>query len=199
MSWFTKQSISLKRKYCCVFKAIIRRPQALTNFGRLDPIWSVKTKGLFLLETTAKELFQGDGLHLEVMDFDAVGKNERLGQTSIDARSMFQCNGQRIKLPLQGKGAQGILSIRVRRATLYDKNFMKEYQMTDMTKAYSETDDTMKAMLSKKGGISAIQSALSRNVKVEKHAIGPPVKKVSKEEIIRRQLCHRRESNLRHS
>jgi hypothetical protein len=101
---------------------------------------------------------------------------------------MFQCNGKRIKLPLEGKGAKGILTIRVRPATLYDKNFMKEYQMTDMTKAYSDTDDAMKAMLSKKGGISAIQSAMSRNIKTEKHAIGPPVKKVSEDEMTKSSL-----------
>ena len=145
----------------------------------LDPIWTIKTKGLFLLDVSAKELFQGDGLHFDVMDFDAVGKHERLGFTCIDARSMFTCNGKRVKLQLEGKGATGTLSIRVRHATAYDKNFMKEFDMTDKKAAYAATDDAMKAALSKKGGKSAIHSALTRNVKVEKHGIGPPVKKVS--------------------
>jgi hypothetical protein len=136
-----------------------------------------------LLDVSAKELFQGDGLHFDVMDFDTLGKNERLGFTNMNARSMFNCNGKRIKLTLEGEGAKGTLSVRVRRATPYDKNFMKEYAMTDKTKAYAAADDTMKAALSKKGGKSVIQSALSRNVKVEKHRIGPPVKKVSNDEM----------------
>ena len=132
-----------------------------------------------MLECSAEELFGGDGLHLDVMDFDALGDHERLGYAEIDPRSMYSCNGERIKLALEGKDATGNIAIRIRHATAYDKNFMKEFAANDVKKHESGVDKAFMKVLAKRGGKNAIQSALSRNVKVEKHAFGLPVKKVS--------------------
>lgn len=142
----------------------------------LDPIWTLKTKGLFILEVTAEELFQGDGLHLAVMDFDTVGKDERLGTCQVDARTMYDCNGERLTFDLEGKGAKGTLAIRVRHATAYDRTFMKECEEADHSKGHSAISAQLKAANTKKGGKSAIHSIISRNVKTEKVGMGPPVK-----------------------
>jgi Ca2+-dependent lipid-binding protein len=133
-----------------------------------------------MLEMTTKELFQGEGLHLDVMDFDTVGKNESLGSAQIGPREMYTCNGTRTKLPLEGVNAKGILSIRVRIATPSDINFMKEFEKSNKKKPYALSDVAIKAAQSKKGGVNTIQSVLSRNVKTEK--VGTEhIKKVSYE------------------
>jgi C2 domain len=138
-----------------------------------------------MLEMTMKELFQGEGLHLDVMDFDTVGKNERLGYTQIGPREMFTCNGTRTKLPLEGVNAKGMLSIRVRIATPSDINFMKEFEMANKKKPYAASDAAMMIAQSKKGGVNSIQSVLSRNVKTEKVGSGHYIKKVSCENVRR--------------
>lgn len=135
-----------------------------------------------MLEVGAKELFQGDGLHLDVMEYDTVGKDEELGHAVLDPRSMFELNGQRCVLPVEGKDAKGELAIRVRQATPYDKQFLTEYYDAENSKkGNAALNEMLKNSNTNKGGKSAIASILGRNVKTEKHGMLPPVKKVRRQ------------------
>jgi len=129
------------------------------------------------LEVSTKELFQGDGLHFDVMDYDAVGKNERLGFCQINPRTMYRAKGERLSLSLEGKDASGVLNIRIRHATPYDISFMKGYAESGTTKGHAVLDSLTKAASESKGGKSIVASIVTRNEKLEKSASGPPVKK----------------------
>lgn len=100
----------------------------------LDPIWTVKTGSLFLLEVESEQLFLEDGMKFLVKDFDQFGSNETLGLVHVPPRTLYRANGERMEFKLQpvpGKTAgevPGYLAIRCRRATTYDKTFMQGMQ-----------------------------------------------------------------------
>jgi hypothetical protein len=142
---------------------------------RLDPIWTVKTKSLFLLEVDAAELFLSEGLLCILYDFDKVGKNEKLGAITIPPKTLYEAKGERMEFKLgpspgETKDVPGYLAIRCRRATEYDANFM-----TDSAKGADSDLLGLKAATSKalhtKGGASNLQSMLNRNSKVFKDGI----------------------------
>lgn len=68
----------------------------------LEPIWTLKTGSLFLVEIPAKELFESHGLHCDVMDYD-VGRDEKLGQCTIHPKTLYEANGERMVFPLENK------------------------------------------------------------------------------------------------
>jgi Ca2+-dependent lipid-binding protein len=127
---------------------------------------------MFLLKVSAKELFQGDGMDFDVMDFDTIGSDEKLGHAHVDPLTLFHCNGERLKLKLDGDRAQGSLAVRFRRATKSDEVFMEKKE--DKT-----SDESMKIIHAESKKKLSIESMISRNVKVERFGMGPPVKKVS--------------------
>ena len=99
----------------------------------LDPVWTIKTDSLFLLKTTAKDLFLSDGLLCLLLDFDGIGKDERLGAVTVPAKTMYDAKGERMTFkigPPPGKtdNPPGHMAIRIRRATEYDCRFLEEYQ-----------------------------------------------------------------------
>ena len=47
----------------------------LCGLRSLDPIWTVRTGSLFLLEVASEELFIEDGMKFLVKDFDQFGSN----------------------------------------------------------------------------------------------------------------------------
>jgi hypothetical protein len=130
-----------------------------------------------LISLSAKELFQGDGLYLDIMEYDTVGKDESLGHSVLDPRTMYEAKGERLVLPVEGKNAKGQLAVRVRHATPYDIQFLKEYESSSNKKGNAALNEMLKAANTNKGGKSTIASVLSRNVKTEMHGMGPPIKK----------------------
>jgi hypothetical protein len=100
----------------------------------LDPIWTVKTGSLFLLDVESEQFFLEDGMTFLVKDFDQFGGNETLGLVHVSPRILYRANGERMEFKLQpvpGKTAAevpGYLAIRCRRATEYDRTFMEGLQ-----------------------------------------------------------------------
>lgn len=137
----------------------------------------MKNGALFLLKVKAKELFQGDGLHFDIMDHDTVGKNDRLGHTCVDPKTMFHAKGERMKLELEGKDTSGHIAIRIRHATPYDIQFITELEEKGNKKGHSGINEMLKVAHDNKGGKSALKSVLSRNERTEKHGMAPPIKK----------------------
>jgi Ca2+-dependent lipid-binding protein len=77
-----------------------------------NPIWSLRSKSLFLWRINARELFMSeDGLIFEVKDYDAVGENESMGAFSVQAQTLYRWkDGERRKFdlkPLLGKHDYG--------------------------------------------------------------------------------------------
>ena len=67
-----------------------------------NPIWTLRSKSLFIWKVDAKELFQAeDGLIFEVKDYDAVGENESMGAFSVSPQTMYRWNGERMIFPLK--------------------------------------------------------------------------------------------------
>ena len=84
----------------------VERHKTKSISNTLDPVWTLHTGSLFTFDTTAKELFQGDGLHCDVYDYDTIGKNDCLGHVVIPPRKMYESKGERLEYPLQGEGAR---------------------------------------------------------------------------------------------
>jgi hypothetical protein len=133
--------------------------------NRLDPIWTLKTGSLFLLEVESKHLFVEEGLTLLVKDYDQFGGNEFLGVAKVPAHKLYQAKGERMEfklLPPPGSRESeigGHIAIRCRRATEYDKKFMSRY------------DNSSKAMAATalpKSKTSDFRSIVTRRERVEK-------------------------------
>lgn len=181
---FTARNISHQRK-CWLWLGLVsstvspgarnsqRSQCSITNVlsHSLDPIWTIKTGSLFLLEVESEHLFLEDGMKFLVKDFDQFGSNETLGLVHVPPRTLYLANGERMEFKLQpvpGKTVgevPGYLAIRCRRATTYDKTFMEGMQ------------SSMKAIaapkLPKSQG-NAIKSMVTKTSKIENG-----VKKVS--------------------
>lgn len=80
-----------------------------------NPIWTLKSKSLFIWTIDALELFQSeDGLVFEVKDYDAVGANESMGAFGIPPRALYGWKDGERKMfslkPLLGKHDYGQVS-----------------------------------------------------------------------------------------
>lgn len=100
---------------------------------RLNPIWTIKTSSLFILNVSARELFNSLGLHCLVKDFDKLGSSEKLGEIVVSPQTLYEANGERLEYKLRPPPGSketivpGYLAIRCRRATDHDKKFMAEF------------------------------------------------------------------------
>lgn len=118
----------------------------------------------------ATHLFSGDGLFCRVVDYDVLSSDD-LGYFVVPPDVLYKGNGERevfkLKAPPRSKGeVPGHLAIRCRRATQYDKEFMKEYESSEAVKA-----DTVSAATTSEGGKSNLKSIIETKVKVDKVGI----------------------------
>ena len=136
----------------------------------LNPIWTLQTGSLFILSIDSKDLFAGDGLFCRVVDYDVISSDD-LGMFVVPPDVLYTANGERevfkLKPPPRSKKMEvpGHLAIRCRRATQYDKDFMKEFESSQ---AAAKVDTVLTATL---GGKSDLQSLLGRNEKTDKSGI----------------------------
>jgi len=148
----------------------------------LNPIFTLKHKNLFLIDTAIETLFKGDGLSLEVTDFDQMGKDDKLGTCNIPPRIMYEATGERLSLELENREGKGTLHLRIRHATENDKKFIKTLEeQKGFTPKKKNFLPVMTEVLEKanysQGGKGSITSMMARNEKFEKSGMGPPVKK----------------------
>jgi hypothetical protein len=155
---------------------------SLLSTRSLDPIWTIKTESLFLLEVDTADLFLSEGLLCILYDFDKVGKDEKLGAITISPKTLYEAKGERMEFKLepapgQTKEVPGYLAIRCRKATDYDAKFMIDFKqgadsdLLGLKAATSKAHDT-------KGGASNLKSLLGRNTKVFKNGKDAGIKKV---------------------
>lgn len=102
----------------------------------LNPSFSSEHKNSFILDCTAKDLWATEGIELLVKDHDngiaALGyTNDELGSAKVPASKLYQATGANMKIklapPKDSKQARrglpaGSITIRVRQATMEDKN-----------------------------------------------------------------------------
>ena len=67
----------------------------------LNPVWTLSTGSLFLIETTLVEFFES-ARHVEfiVKDYDSVGENDVLGSVLVNKKEMLRSTGERLEYPL---------------------------------------------------------------------------------------------------
>jgi hypothetical protein len=98
-----------------------------TNFipKSLDPIWTLGSGSLFLLQMTPEDFFScAGGMSFTVKDYDAVGGNETLGGVTLTLDELLQGTGQRhaydIVDKVLGEKNHGKLYLRFKEATPED-------------------------------------------------------------------------------
>jgi hypothetical protein len=153
----SKQSISINKHYAEIYS--------------LNPIWTLQTGSLFIMSIDAKELFAGDGLFCRVLDYDVLSSDD-LGYFVVPPDLLYKGNGERevfkLKAPPRSKGeVPGYVAIRCRRATQYDKEFMKEFESS----AEAAKADTVSAATTSEGGKSNLKSIIETKVKVDKSGV----------------------------
>lgn len=123
---------------CYLGKEEIHR--TLPIFRSLNPIWTVRTGSLFLVETSAAELFSTSGLTFLVKDFDTVTKNDPLGHVGISAPKILEFAnlrpGERLEFPLTplrnhrkaSTYLHPVLYLRFRHASTDDLSFLSKLQ-----------------------------------------------------------------------
>ena len=121
-------------EFCCFFVV-----------DSLNPVWTVDTGSLFILSLTAEEFFTaGYGLTFVIKDFDSMGANDVICRKTVASTDLLkeQHYGQRIAIELRMlHGVKGSsqhfspkLYLRVKRATTYDKVFMKQVMKLQKSK-----------------------------------------------------------------
>jgi hypothetical protein len=123
-------------------------------FCSRDPIYTVKTGSLCVLNVTKKEFIEDqEAVTFIVKDKDAPGmSNDELGHVSVSGEDLLKANGERMTLKLEPKKGSkckeaGVINIRCRPASNYDKKFL-EYangdQKGDFLGVGANTDIVMK-------------------------------------------------------
>jgi hypothetical protein len=106
-----------------------------------DPIWTLETGSLFLWKVSSNDLFRSDGLQFFVWDFDKMSQDEVLGWFTVPPNVLYGAKGERLEYKLKPppwsreEAVPGHLAVRCRRASEYDKRFMKEYVGSDLALA----------------------------------------------------------------
>jgi hypothetical protein len=103
-----------------------------------NPIFTVATNSLFLLDTDAETFFQSSGLTFVVKDFDAVGRNEIVGKFTVKHADVLQGKGERKEYPLlTSKGemlSNCLVALRFKPAEPEDIEFLKDLQINQRSK-----------------------------------------------------------------
>eukprot|EP00523_Entomoneis_sp_CCMP467_P008491 CAMPEP_0168738488 /NCGR_PEP_ID=MMETSP0724-20121128/10959_1 /TAXON_ID=265536 /ORGANISM="Amphiprora sp., Strain CCMP467" /LENGTH=1081 /DNA_ID=CAMNT_0008785833 /DNA_START=7 /DNA_END=3252 /DNA_ORIENTATION=+ len=136
----------------------------------LDPIWTVKTGSLFLFRSKAEALYLSEGLLFTVKDYDALGRDEKLGMFYVAPKVVYEAKGERLEfklIPTPGskkKEVPGYVAIRIRRATGHDIVFMNEHvhKKKKTSLAESATQQLATAQL---GGGGALRSYFRRQTR----------------------------------
>ena len=95
----------------------------------MDPIFTIATGSLFILEVMEHEFRASDGLLFKVKDYDRTSKSDDLGYVQVSGKDLCEANGQRMTLkltPPEGRelSEAGVLNLRCRPMTAYDKKFL---------------------------------------------------------------------------
>jgi hypothetical protein len=162
------------------------------DWNRLDPIWTLKTDSLFLWTVNAKELFLSDGLQCFLWDFDKIGQDDILAWINVPPYILYGAVGERLEFKLQPPPGSnkvevpGYMAIRCRRASEYDKRFMRE---NAEAKAADNTSsgplslkNITKLATESQGGGATVLSLMRQNKRVMKDKSDksvPGVKQVS--------------------
>jgi hypothetical protein len=100
----------------------------------LNPIWTLSTGSLFLIQKTPEEFFGAtSGMSFLLKDYDAFGANDVLGRVSVSLDEVLKATGERTEYDIApdkpGKSAAGEtagkLYLRIKPATQDDIEFMK--------------------------------------------------------------------------
>lgn len=102
----------------------------------LDPIWSISTGSLFMIDMTPEDFFSAaTGLTFILEDYDALGKNDMLGSAQVLLDEILEGTGDRKEYEInvmpdakmKGK-KKSKLYLRFKQATQDDVDFMHEYE-----------------------------------------------------------------------
>lgn len=98
----------------------------------LDPIWTLNSGSLFLLQMTPEDFFScASGMSFTVKDYDAVGSNELLGRVTLKLDELLNGTGERCGYDIVdrvlGEKNNGKLYLRFKEATPEDIEVSNEY------------------------------------------------------------------------
>lgn len=126
----------------------------------LNPIWTIDTGSLFLLEMTPERFFSsGVGLSFAILDYDVLGQDDLLGVVYVSQEELLEGTGERVEYPVileeQHKKTIGCrLALRFRQATNVDTEFMKTFAAQRTNKSVGAfADEAFVPVRSKSGGI----------------------------------------------
>lgn len=69
----------------------------------LDPIWTVQTGSLFLLEMDPEEFFKSSSMNFVIKDYDQFGANEIVGSVHVPLQDVLSGTGERQEYPIVPK------------------------------------------------------------------------------------------------
>ena len=99
----------------------------------LNPIWTLKTGSLFLIQKTPEQFFScTSGCIFAIKDYDAVGSNEALGTVTVPLEDILDGKGERKEYLVEPEKSnmkqEGKLYLRFKPATDDEIEFMKRFQ-----------------------------------------------------------------------
>ena len=149
-------------------------------FNSLDPIYTVDTNSLFILDANRADLIKTGGLLFKVKDYDTGGKNDDVCSKTIPAEALLESAGERLEFPLEPaawvKGDDaGNIAVRCRPATSSDREFMthlRDSQGDGMFSSkkiadFKNIDQGFQQLMKTAGGASQVKSMIRKLKKKE--------------------------------
>ncbi len=92
----------------CVEDGQVRLHKTEVVTKTLNPVWTLSTGSLFLIQTTLTDFFAGAHvIEFVVKDYDRVGDNETLGRVMVPKKDLLQGDGCRVDYVLKTKKRNG--------------------------------------------------------------------------------------------
>ncbi len=87
--------------YVCVEDGKVEWHRTEVISKSLNPIWTLSTGSLFLIQTTLNEFFyNASRLEFIVKDYDSIGENDILGSVLVNKKELLAGKGERVEYEL---------------------------------------------------------------------------------------------------
>ena len=94
--------------YVCVEDGRQRLHKTEVVSKTLNPVWTLSTGSLFLIQTTLSDFFaNAKDIEFVVKDYDRVGDNDILGRVLVPKKDLLQADGCRVEHVLKTKKRKG--------------------------------------------------------------------------------------------
>lgn len=139
-----------------------------------DPIYTIKHDSVFIMDIATKEIKENGGVLFKVKDYDMIGSNDDLCEATVSAEKILEASGERMEVQMKSNGRDaGFIAIRIRPATNYDRDFLKNLKTKDSNRDFMGLKRSYEKTMQPKGGsgnrLKAILKTMVKEGKIRRY------------------------------